>query len=283
MARRSRSSASRPRGDTGKLIAAILLALVTLAAAGWGVHLWVTAPAPTQRDKVTLCPATQPKDIIVIVLDTTDGLPDPARIEATTRLTDLIDASPQGALLDMRVIDPAHPAGRLVLTLCNPGDGRNLSEWTGNPDMAKRLWRERFREPLVRALEGSLQTTPAKSSPLLATFQGIALGRFTGAQVASAHKRLVIVSDLIEHVPGEYSQYPPADLHYARFKSSPVYRKLHTDLQGADVTIFYIDRNGPGCRPIDTGAHMIFWTSWIEDNNGRVDVETTRKLQGACK
>jgi hypothetical protein len=195
------------------------------------MHLWVSRPTPVDRDKVTLCPATAPKDIIVIVVDATDGLPEPAQKEATGRLIDLIEASPEGALLDLRVVDPAYKAGRNVLTLCNPGDGRGLSEITGNPEMAKRQWRQRFREPLIRALAGSLQPVPSKTSPLLATFQGIALERFTGAQAAPANKRLVIVSDLIEHVPGEYTQYPPADLRYARFRGLPIYRKVRTDLQ----------------------------------------------------
>jgi hypothetical protein len=100
----------------------------------------VTAPAPIQRDRVTLCPDSPPQDIIVVVLDTTDGLPQLAKLEAMKLLTDLIEQSPQNALLDVRVIDPAKKAGRAILTLCNPGDGREISEFTGNPEMAKRVW-----------------------------------------------------------------------------------------------------------------------------------------------
>jgi hypothetical protein len=261
------------------LIAAGLLALVTFIAASVGVVLWVTAPAPIERDRLTLCPAAAPKDIIVIALDTTDGLPEPTRIEATQRLTDLIEAAPEGALLDLRVVDPAHKAGRVILTLCNPGDGQGLSEFTGNPALAKKVWRERFREPLIRALRGSLNPMRSTTSPLLATFQGIALERFAGARAAAASKRLVIVSDMLEHVPGEYSHYPPADLRYERFKRLLLYRKVRTDLQRAGVDIFYIDR----CLklPFHTGVHIQFWIDWIDDNNGQMGQSI--KLQGACQ
>jgi len=279
MARHSRSRRRHYAGETGKFIAAAALALVTLIAAAWGMHLWVTTPAPTERERVTLCPVTAPKDLIVIAVDATDGLPEPAKIEATKRLTDLIEASPEDALLDLRVIDPATKAGRAVLTLCNPGDGRGVSEFTGNPEMAKRIWRQRFREPLIRALEGSFQTALSKTSPLLSTFQGIALERFTGAQAALAHKRLVIVSDMLEYVPGQYTQYPPADLRYERFKSLPVYRNVRTDLQGAQVDIFYIDRSLK--PPFSTGVHIRFWIDWISDNNGQIG--DLVKLQGAGK
>ena len=146
--------------------------------------------------------------------------------------------------------DPAHKAGRAVLTLCSPGDGSGLSEINANPKRAQQIWRDKFRKPTIREMEGSLHAAPSKSSPLLATFQGVALERFTDAKNAGASKRLIIVSDIIEHDPGLYSQYPPADLSYARFKASPYYRKVRTDLHGAKVDILCIDR---GLRGLDTG------------------------------
>jgi hypothetical protein len=252
MARRRRSSTRSSASEVGKLSAAILIGLLTIGAAGFGMHLWFTTPAPAERDKSTLCPVSSNlKDIIVILLDTTDRLPEPARIETMTRLTDLIEATPKDALLEVRVLDPSQRAGRTLLTLCNPGDGKGLSEFTANPAMAQRVWRQRFREPLVRALEGNIEGTDSKSSPLLGTLQGIALERFTGANTASANNS---------------------------------YRRLRTDLHGSNVEILYIDRNGRGClaRPIDTGAHITFWLNWIKDNNGRAE-PLPHKLQGACK
>ena len=278
MARYSKNRRRHAVGETGKFIAASALALLTMIAAAWGMHLWVTAPTPVQRDKVTMCPITPPQDIIVIVMDTTDKLPDPAKQEATKLLTDLVEQSPENALLDLRVVDPDQKAGRLILTLCNPGDGRGISEFTGNPEMAKRVWRQRFREPLARALEGAFQPVRSEVSPLLTTFQAIALERFTGAAAVPAHKRLVIVSDMLENMPRVYTHYPPADLRYERFKSLPIYRKVRTDLQGADVDILYIDRDLK--PPFDTGTHIKFWLDWIRDNNGRPG-PILKKLQGA--
>ncbi len=278
MARRLKSR-HKANNETGKLIGAVLLASITLAAAAGGVYLWATTPVPIQRDKVTLCPATPPKDIIVTVLDTTDGLPPAARSEAMTLLTDVVEASPKDALFELRVVDPKVRAGRVILTLCNPGDGHDLSEINANPKRIREIWRDRFREPLIKELEGSLHAAPSNASPLLATFQGIALDRFTGARVAGAHKRLIIVSDMIEHVPGVYTHYPPADLSYARFKASPHYRQVRTDLHGASVDILYIDRRIPG---LHTGRHIQFWLDWIADNGGKIENDPL-KLQGAGK
>ena len=78
---------------------------------------------------------------------------------------------------------------------------------------------------------------------------------------------------------GEYTQYPPGDLHYERFKALPYYRQVRTDLHGAEVDIFYIQRFT--ARPLNSGAHIQFWLDWVSDNNGTVGKAI--KLQGAAK
>src|SRR5690242_10990224 len=106
MAQRSRSRHKPKSSETSKLIGATLLAVITLIAAGAGFYVWATTPASVRRDKVTLCRADPPKDIIIAVLDTTDGLPGPARLEAMTLLTDAVEASPGDALFELRTVDP---------------------------------------------------------------------------------------------------------------------------------------------------------------------------------
>ena len=76
-------------------------------------------------------------------------------------------------------LDPKFPSGRNLLRLCNPGDGRGLSEFNANPALAKKRWREKFREPLNYALGDGFQLQDTATSPILATLQGIALERFT--------------------------------------------------------------------------------------------------------
>ena len=274
MARQLTRPRSRTRSDTGKLWWAIFFAIVTAAAAGFGLYVWLVTPAPVVRDPVTLCPATDPPDIIVVLLDTTDGLPPPAKDEVFRYLSDAVEASPPDALLDVRALDPAYRSGRPLLTLCNPGDGKGISEFTGNPALAKKRWREKFHGPILRALEGGLNQAPSKTSPLLATLQGIAIDRFTGGHAAAARKSLTIVSDMREYTPG-YSQYN-SDLSYRHFKSLPLYQKVRTNLHGAQVTIFYIQR-GIG----NSASHIRFWADWVADNNGQW--RKAVKLQGAGK
>lgn len=270
----------RPRssraGDGAKLVAATALSLAGLVAAGVGIYVWATAARPPIRDQRTFCPVDGPTAITVMLLDTSDPLPAATREEVTKRLTDIADGLPDYASLDIRILDPAYRAGRQVFALCNPGDGRGVNQFTGNPTLAKRRWRERFREPLDEALNSGLQPQRSDTSPLLATLQGIALDRFTGKAVADIPKSLVIVSDMLEYGK-EYSQYPPRDLSYQRFKATPLYLKLRTDLAGAKVQIFYVQRFTK--PPIDAAAHIRFWIDWVQDNRGQLKSAT--RLQGA--
>jgi hypothetical protein len=264
------------RGDAGKLIGAIILALISLVAVAVGAYFWFTANRPPARDQQTFCPLDGPSAVTVILLDTSDPLPTPTKEDAIKRLTDIADALPDYALLDIRILDPAYPAGRQVFALCNPGDGRGLNEFTGNPSLAKKRWRERFREPLDKALNISMQPQPHATSPILSTLQGIALERFSGAAAAKIEKSLVIVSDMIENEK-DYTQYQ-GDLSYQRFKSTPAYLKSRTDLNGAHVHILYVRRFTK--RPINSVQLMQFWADWVGDNRGAPDGMAVR-LQGA--
>jgi hypothetical protein len=140
--------------------------------------------------------------------------------------------------------------------------------------LAKKRWMDGFREPLDDALQRGLGPLPGKTSPIMETIQRIAVDRFTGRAAEEIPKSLVVISDMLEH-EGDYSQYS-GDLTFARYKASRAYRKFRTDLYGADVTIYYVQRQTS--KPVNSVDHIRFWAEWIRDNNGRLKQAT--KLQG---
>ena len=269
--RRRRAGASGDRALAIGGVALGLLALAILGGVGW---VFATAERPPQLDRATFCPTTGPRAVTAILLDASDALPEIARKEVTTMLVDAAEKTPTYGLLEVRVLDPVSPGGRILFSRCNPGSGEGLSEFTANPAMARKRWMESFRQPLETALRGGLDPEAATTSPLMATIQAIAVDRFAGESVANAPKSLVIVSDMIEHGP-DYSQYQ-GDLSFSRYKASKAYRKVRTDLKGAEVTIDYVQRQT--ARPIDSADHIRFWNEWVQDNNGRLVGAT--KLQG---
>jgi len=163
-----------------------------------------------------------------------------------------------------------------LFSKCNPGDGTGLSEWTSNPRLARMRWLENFRKPAAEAIRHSLASAKANNSPIMAALQDIAIDQFSSAAAEHAVKRLIVISDMREFT-SDYSQYPKAgDVSYQRFRQSPAYLKLRTDLHGAQVTIYYVQRREP---KIDADKHIEFWHQWVKDNRGAWD--RARRLQGA--
>lgn len=267
--------APRASLGSGAIIGILLIVVALLAFTGLALF-YLLAPRPPLLDAKNLCPVRGPEGVTVVLVDTSDDLPVAARREARTILDDLITGLPPYYMLDIRVLDVAGFRSKSLFARCNPGDGEGLSEWTSNPRIARMKWIASFREPANRAIESSLGDQKSESSPIMAAIQSIAIDRFSGAAVANADKRLVIISDMVEYTH-DYSQYPKAgDLSYGRFKRSPAYLKYRTDLHGAKVTIDYVQRLQP---KLDNEKHAEFWHAWVVDNDGVWDA--AHRLQGA--
>jgi len=271
---RTRRRRNRSGGELRKHLVGGVLATLAIAVLAAGAYVYATAARPPTLDLTSLCPVDGPRSINVVLLDSTDDIPDISRREVRTALTDLAETLPPYGLLEIRLLDADAAGGRTVFAKCNPGDGSNLSEYTSNPRLAKKRWMDGFREPLDQALTTGFQPLPGKVSPIMETVQRIAVDRFTGRAAEQVPKQLVLISDMIEH-EADYSQYT-GDLSYDRFKASRAYRKLRTDLHGADVQIYYIQRNTG--KPLNSVDHIRFWADWIRDNNGRL--KQASKLQG---
>lgn len=272
--RQRRSSGFGWSGLGGILL--LLLAVVSGGTLAW--FYFSAAPRPV-LDPQTLCPVKGPQGITVVLVDTSDDLPETTRREVLGQLDDMITTLPPFYRLDIRVLDIAGVRSRSLFSKCNPGDGAGLSEWTDNPRIARLRWIEDFRKPAAAAVKNSIAAAKATSSPIMAAIQDIAIDQFSGAASQNARKTLYIISDMIEFTH-DYSQYPRAgDLSYGRYKQSPAYLKFRTDLHGATVILRYVTRQTGGQAVIDGTKHMEFWKQWIEDNRGVFG--GVKRLQGA--
>jgi hypothetical protein len=267
---------SRFAGSIAAAVGGVALIVVTLAGFVSLAIFYFSTPQDPTLDPVSLCPSTGPKGITVVLVDTSDDLPDPAQRQVLGLLEDQITSLPTFYKLDIRVLDIAAGRSRSLFSKCNPGDGVGLSEWTKNPRLARLQWIESFQQPAKDAVKNSLASAKANSSPIMAAIQDIAIDQFSSDVVQGIPKTLIVISDMLEYTR-DYSQYPSAgDLSYQRFQRSPAYLKFRTDLHGARVTIQYVRRNLPA--KFDTHQHMEFWYKWIQENRGVY--ETVKSLQG---
>jgi hypothetical protein len=87
--RRSRSS-----GELRKHVLGIMLAVFALGVLGAGAYVYTGTARPPTLDPSSLCPVEGPRSVTVVLLDSTDDIPDIAKREVRTALVDLAETLP---------------------------------------------------------------------------------------------------------------------------------------------------------------------------------------------
>jgi hypothetical protein len=169
-------------------IGGILLLLLAITAGSAFAYFYFSTPTRPTLDAQTFCPIAGPQGITVVLVDTSDDLPETTRREVLGKLEDMIASLPPFYKLDIRVLDIAGVRSRSLFSKCNPGDGAGLSEWTDNPRIARMRWIDGFRKPAADAVKNSIASAKANSSPIMAAIQDIAIDQFSGAAAQNAKK-----------------------------------------------------------------------------------------------
>jgi hypothetical protein len=230
-----------------------------------GAFIWMWSKKDdTVVVRETNCPVEGPTSATVVIIDATDPI-------SPTTLTDLKNQF--GGIVKgiekwgyLRVVSLTGKPGEIPLMFhgCNPGDGSDIDNWTGNPEMARRRWDEAFDKPLDKLPDEIANGTAAAQSPIMAAIQKVKLTVFDGEIGAGRPNMLFVASDMIEHTD-LYSQYKSGP-DYQKYLGSLASKEYRTDLDGVDVSLLYIERPN---RKFDAADHAEFWTQWVERQDGK--------------
>jgi len=167
-------------------------------------------------------------------------------------------ATPTHGRLSIVSLDAEQPdEPRWLASLCSPGDGSDASFWFANPARLRARWQDGFAAPLTEATGRASAHHDEKTSSIIAAL------RFLAREPAfndAPKRRLVLVSDLMEHSPGTMSLYEK-DARFEPARDLPA-RDLPARLEGVDVAIVLIDRPRYAAAQIDVWAR--FWSAWFE-------------------
>lgn len=265
MSSRSRTRPRRrDRKKSGDRLGVLIIAGVALVVlAGGGVAVFLSQARVTLDE--SFCPADGPTAVTAVLIDRTDVLNPVQQAHVREELLAVSDEVPTRGLFAIYSVGSTEE-GLLQpeFWLCNPGRGDELSELTGNPRLAEQRWKEFFGGPLQQVFDSMLDGGAAQASPILESIQSVALTAFSQAGVADKPKRLVIVSDMLQHTSG-LSHYR-GDLDFSKLRADPYYQKVRTDLGGADVRILYVHR--PTAASIQDEWHLQFWLDYFLDQSG---------------
>lgn len=215
------------------------------------------------RDKDTLCLESGVLTAqVLVLLDTTDAIAPVTKTVLGLKLDDLVASVPKNALLDIRVLNEDPSQTRSVLSLCNPGDGSDIDPITGAPEMAKRRWQNDYRERVRAELDEAIEGTEQNFSPILEAIQSIAAERLSSAAQQKVPTTIVVISDMLEHTE-RYSHFRDG-LDFATYLDK-VGQRFNTDLSGAEIAFWMVQRDRPDIDPIKI---VRFWEEWADKSNG---------------
>lgn len=250
----------RASSGAGRIIKLGGLWLVILGAGGGLAAAGLTA-MNRPPDAVALCRQGRVDTSTLVLIDATDALTEIQRRRLRATVDAERDRLPRAGKLTLLVLNPADPAQPIELvSVCNPGRAADADPVFHTGSRIDREWHAAFAAPIASAVAGTADAAPAAASPIIATIVGALTRPDFDARVGE--RRLVIISDLLEHSKGGYSQLAGGNLWKA-YAGSALARESALYLHGVSVAVDYLTR--PRYAAVQGEAHRRFWTRLFEE------------------
>lgn len=266
-----RGSSSGERSKRGLSINSRIAGAATIALIliGIGVALSLKSQAvAVPTDAATLCPTKRPpSEIDVILLDVSDRFSEPQRLQLQNHLARLRDSIPRFGLVEVYTVERlGRRVTEPVFHVCNPGTGADLNRIYQNPELARKKWNG-FATKLTADIDSQVSRPPSKTSPIFEAIQATALRTFGDPEYDGLPKHLVIVSDLLQNVPGGLSMYDGVP-SFETFEKTPYFSRVRADLEDVSVLIYYLARAGMARQG---PAHLAFWKTYFKSQGAKVE------------
>lgn len=255
------------RRNSSNIAAMLIFSLSFLIIGGLG-YMYVTAETKSREiDPKTFCRNEKPIAITTILIDHTDSINPTQKAALEVRLWDIAKAIPKNSKIkvysvkstSIKILDPD-------IELCNPGDGKDISNINGNPELARKKYEDKFKAPISKILDQVVSAGAAKESPIMESLQSVAVTSFVGADEGVAKKKLILVSDLLEYT-GKFSLYG-AIPDFEIYKESSHWRSVKADLSGVDVEIYTLRRDGQDF--LQSNKLLGFWRDYFENQGAHI-------------
>lgn len=253
--------------DVGRVLRLALIWLVILCTGG-GLAAAALSSLRQPADVVAMCRQGRIDTSTLIVIDTTDALTDIQQRRLHVTVEAERDGLARGGRLTVLMLNPKNAAAPIELTsLCNPGRAADADPLFRTKSRIDKEWQESFAAPIDAALTriGEMPSGPA--SPIIATIAAALTRPDFDTRVPT--RRMIVISDLLEHNKGGYSQLGGGNFWKA-YAASALGHTVKLDLHGATVAIDYLVR--PSFAAVQGDAHRQFWVRLFVEAGAR---ETT--------
>jgi hypothetical protein len=269
--RRRRSRA--PRENSGARDVALGLSLSTMGISIIGALLfaWWYVTSNSEALGADNCPTRGPSAVHAILIDRSDPITPLQQQQVVQTIKSRILAARAGERFDLFVAegDAVNTLSPSV-SLCSPGRGTDASSLYQNPEMIQRAFEERFVRILEVELRKLLDPSSRLNSPILESIKAAAVASF-GAVEAATPKRLIVISDMIQHT--QLNSHYRGETDFEDLSRRPQWRALQANLTSVEVTVFYLLRSNarrPSGRPLQDRGHQLFWERAIRASGGQL-------------
>jgi hypothetical protein len=264
-------------GSAGWVIGGIVLAIgALLAGGGWLYFKSVELRVAADADTLCRLDGALP-EVTVVLLDLSSALSDVQKLDVKNELTRIRDSVPRFGRIEIFAVDDRAPRVlEPLLALCNPGRGEDMSEIYQNPQLARQRWERDFASALNAEIERLLGAPEAATSPIFEAIQAVALRTFDDPKLDDVRRRrLVLVSDLMQNVPGKLRMYD-AIPSFDEVARTPYWLDVKGQLDDVAVTVLYLQR--PSSQQL-WQAQIEFWSRYFEAQGA--SIERVLPLSGA--
>jgi hypothetical protein len=261
---RGRSASRQRRGnETKKAIRNIVVVLTLVSVVAFFYFRSVLSQRSLDEDA---CPS-KVDAVTVLLVDVTDQMNTPQRQDFRNQLEKLLRQIDRYEKLVVVKVDPVGDSLLVpIITRCNPGSARDVTEIDGNPAKLERQHQEQFIEPMTTAFEGLAVASGAARSPVLESVQSVALSEFQKSDLDGGERRLILASDLLQHTDrvNFYEGLPDPKA----FLKSQNFQRVSTDLKGVEVELWMLQRDDS--KQTQPNALHEFWEYIINAQGGKV-------------
>jgi hypothetical protein len=211
-----------------------------------------------------LCPKEGPAKEYVILVDRTDPFSETQRQFVTQWILNLARNLNQYERLSLYGLsaDESSWNAKPRFSQCSPGNQAN--ELYQTKSKIRAAYQKHFEDPLKAQLPEVMTNTLSPTSPIIEMIESIARRPELSGRVPN--RRFIIVSDMMQN-SGGYSQYK-VSIDYDAFDKSPFAKAHDVRLEGATVTILYLEREQ--LQTYQKSPHIIFWQHWFFDRGSRI-------------
>lgn len=202
----------------------------------------------------------------VILLDSTEPLSESQQVDISNRAHKLVRDSLVHERFTIYALKDDPGRFQPAMVICNPGDGQDKPEIL-KAKKSLRIFKNEFERPMIESFKDMSNLESSESSPIMEMLKFVGLRTFERSD--SRDKRLILVSDMVEHTDA-YSQYRDRRLDFQNLSNTPYFREMRPRLDGVYIDLLYLERSS--LSEIQGSDHITkFWQPFVRRSGGQIN------------